>query len=105
MNIDLSEMSRDDLLQLQKQIKSAIKSFEARRMKEALAAAQAAASEHGFSLADLTGAPKAKRAAPAKYQHPENPEVTWSGRGRKPAWFAELVDAGHSAEDLLITPL
>ncbi|WP_286291223.1 H-NS histone family protein [Methylomarinovum tepidoasis] len=35
---------------------------------------------------------------PPKYRHPENPELTWSGRGQMPRWLRELVDAGHDKE-------
>ena len=58
----------------------------------------------GYTLAELAeGKSKAKRmpAAP-KYRHPENPALTWSGRGRKPQWFVEALAAGKTAEDLAI---
>ena len=37
-----------------------------------------------------------------KYQNPQAPKETWSGRGRKPAWVANLVKSGKSLEDLQI---
>ena len=36
---------------------------------------------------------------PAKYRHPENPDLTWSGRGRRPAWIREAVGAGRALSD------
>lgn len=30
---------------------------------------------------------------------------TWTGRGKRPAWFVEALAAGRSAEDLLIKPI
>ncbi|WP_245696247.1 H-NS family nucleoid-associated regulatory protein [Alloyangia pacifica] len=33
---------------------------------------------------------------------PQNREVTWSGRGRKPAWLAEEIAAGKKLEDFAI---
>lgn len=102
--IDLDEMPLDDLKQLEKDVAKAIKSFEIRRKKEALAAAEAAARDKGFSLAELTGGgTKAKTPAAPKYCHPENPELTWSGRGRKPAWFNDALKSGKSPEDMLIS--
>ncbi|WP_407696794.1 H-NS histone family protein [Sedimentitalea xiamensis] len=61
----------------------------------------------GFSLKELVGeAPKAKRrkgtAQPPKYEHPETPETTWTGRGRTPAWIKEGLAAGMSLDDFLI---
>ena len=40
--------------------------------------------------------------AAAKYRHSENPALTWSGRGRKPQWFVEALEAGKTASDLAI---
>ncbi|MBO9468145.1 H-NS histone family protein [Tropicibacter sp. R15_0] len=37
-----------------------------------------------------------------KYRHPENPALTWSGRGRKPKWFVEALEQGKTPEDLAI---
>ncbi|MCC5958218.1 MAG: H-NS histone family protein, partial [Rhodobacteraceae bacterium] len=46
---------------------------------------------------------KPKRApAPEKCRHPENPALTWSGRGSKPLWFVEALEAGKTAEDMAI---
>lgn len=102
-DIDLSTLSLDELKALKKELEKAIQTFESRKRKEALAAAQAAAREAGFSLSDLMdGTKKTKPSAPAKFRHPENPELTWSGRGRQPTWYKELVEAGKSQDELLI---
>ncbi|MFM7445463.1 MAG: H-NS family nucleoid-associated regulatory protein [Tabrizicola sp.] len=46
---------------------------------------------------------KATRApALAKYRHPENAALTWSGRGRKPHWFADHVNAGKDPSALAV---
>lgn len=101
--LDLESMTLNELKALQKDVAKAITSFEARHKKEALAAAKAAAKEYGYDLDELTGAKTASKAkAPAKYRHPENPELTWSGRGRKPAWFKEAEESGVAEADLLI---
>ncbi|WP_158972357.1 H-NS histone family protein [Chachezhania sediminis] len=101
--IDLEKLSLDELKQLEKDVSKAVRTFETRRKKEALAAAEAAAREKGFSLAELTsGSKTVKTIATPKYRHPENPELTWSGRGRKPAWFNAALNAGKSLEDLSI---
>jgi DNA-binding protein H-NS len=36
----------------------------------------------------------------ATYQHPENPNTTWSGRGRKPGWILEWIESGKPVEEL-----
>jgi hypothetical protein len=71
---------------------------------EARAKVDELARELGFSLDELAeAAPTRKRAASApKYRHPENAEITWSGRGRKPAWIAEALASGKSLGDFAI---
>lgn len=36
----------------------------------------------------------------ATYQHPEDPNTTWSGRGRKPGWILEWIESGKPVEEL-----
>jgi len=99
---NLEEMSLEELKQLEKDVTKSIKGFEARKRKEAVAALEATAGKHGFTLSELVDRAKTKSKASPKYQHPENAELTWSGRGRKPRWFNELLEAGRSPEDLEI---
>jgi len=107
MEIDLKAMNRKELEQLKAQVEKAIKKAEKQELKKAREAAERAAMEHGFSLAELTGPAVAKGAAkasksPAKYHNPANPSQTWSGRGRQPQWFKDAIQAGKSPEDLEI---
>ncbi len=103
-DIDLDDLSLAELKQLEKSVAKAILSFEGRRKTEARAKVDALARELGYSFEDLaTAAPARKRtSSEAKYRHPENPEVTWSGRGRKPSWIVEALAAGKSLEDLAL---
>ena len=43
---------------------------------------------------------KVRAKVAAKYRNPENPEQTWSGRGRQPKWMEGLLAAGKTLEDL-----
>jgi len=58
----------------------------------------------GFSLAELTGAAPTRKRVPAtaKYANPANASDTWSGRGRKPRWFAEALTTGKRPEDMAL---
>jgi DNA-binding protein H-NS len=105
MTIDLKNLSLDELKSLQKNVEKAISSFEERRRKEALAAADAAARKAGFSLKELVGGTNkaAKTRGIPKYQHPENPELVWTGKGRPPAWFKKATESGTPADSLLIS--
>lgn len=102
--INLDKMSLAELKQLKKDIDKAIAAAAKTQRADALAAAEAAAKAHGFSLADLTGKAKksSKAAAPAKYANPENPAVTWSGRGRQPGWIKDALKKNKSLEAFLI---
>jgi len=99
---DLSILSIEELKQLEKEVNKAIKSFEVRRRKEALFAIELTAKEHGFSLSELIPDAEVRPRVAAKYQHPENVALTWSGRGRKPKWFKEQLEAGKTPDELAI---
>jgi DNA-binding protein H-NS len=101
MNLD--KLSLDELKKVENDVKAAIAGFEARKRSEAIAAAEAKAKEFGFSLKELLGgAPKRKTSLAAKYAHPENPSLAWSGHGRRPAWIREGLDKGQKLEAFLI---
>lgn len=100
---DLEEMPLDELKKLRKNVDAAIRTYEDRKKKAALAELEAKAAELGFSLNDLTGAAgRGRKVNPPKYRHPENSALTWSGRGRQPEWYKELVAAGTDPDTLLI---
>lgn len=107
MKKDLKNMSRDQLLGLRDDIDTALKALAADEKKKALEAAEKAAQSYGYSLSDLTGGKNAakkmaKAKLPAKYHDPDNPDATWSGRGRQPEWFKSAIAAGKSPEELEI---
>lgn len=103
-DFNLAAMSLADLRELQKSVTKAISTFEARQKAEAREKVETLAKEFGFTLAELAELeePKRKRAPSTKiYRHPEDPALTWSGRGRKPGWFVTHVDAGKDPDELL----
>lgn len=101
--IDLTAMTLSELQALQKQVARQIETYETQQAKKALTAATEAAKEYGFSLKELLGAtPAGKRTIPAKYADPDDPSVTWTGRGRKPKWVQVRLDQGASLDDLAI---
>ncbi|MDQ2094480.1 H-NS histone family protein [Rhodalgimonas zhirmunskyi] len=100
---DLTSMSLTELQSLQKKVAKAIEKQENRDRKKALAALEATARDLGYSLSELTGGKKApgSKGAP-KYANPENPEQTWTGKGRRPAWVNEALQSGKSLEEMAI---
>ncbi|SLN23511.1 H-NS histone family protein [Roseisalinus antarcticus] len=92
MSVDLSAMTRKELDQLSKDIEKQIDRLSRDEQKAALEAAERAAREHGYSLAELTsmGAVRKTKSSsvnPPKYRNPENPKQTWTGKGRRPDWI------------------
>jgi len=103
-DFDLEALSLTELKKMQKDIAKAINTYEDRQKAEARAKVEAFARELGYSLAELVDSDAKPKRAPIapKYRHPENPALTWSGRGRKPQWFVEALEAGKAAEDMAI---
>ncbi len=104
MAIDLDNLSLKELKDLHARAGKAIASFDDRKKKAALAELEEIARSKGYSLAELTGAAVTRKRAPAvaKFANPADKSDTWSGRGRKPRWFAAALNAGKSPADLAI---
>ena len=102
---DLEALSLGELTKMQKDVSTAISNYQDRQKAEARAKVEALARDMGYTLAELVGTETKTARAPAaaKYRHPENPALTWSGRGRKPQWFVDALAAGKTAEDLAIS--
>ena len=101
--MDLNSLSLAELKKLQRDVTSAIATFESRAKAKARAELEARAKELGFTLAEVLSGEggKVKRApAQVKYRNPANVTETWSGRGRRPAWFNEALARGKSPDDL-----
>ena len=113
MKPDLKSMTRKELEGLKTRIEKALARLQKQDMKAALAAAKKAAKAHGFTLAEVTGAPppakrgpkpgkKPKQPGVPKYADPDDKTKTWTGKGRRPDWFVAAMEAGKSSDDLAI---
>jgi DNA-binding protein H-NS len=103
-SIDLDNLSKEELTQLQKDVTRAIAKADIREKQKALAAAESAARDFGYSLDEVltARAGKTKAKSPPKFRDPKNPANTWSGMGRKPDWLKAALDAGSSLDELRI---
>lgn len=103
-DFNLEAMSPKELRQLQKDLAKAISTYEDRQKAEARTKLEAIAKEMGYSLAELISVEVKTTRAPAvaKYRHPENAGITWSGRGRKPQWFSDALASGKTADQMEI---
>ncbi|MGV6812991.1 MAG: H-NS histone family protein [Brevirhabdus sp.] len=109
MNLpDIKSLSLAELKSLEKKVAKAIATHEVRQKKAALQALEAKAKEMGYSLSELTGAepaPVKKRTAKAgvaKYKNPMDAKQTWTGKGRRPQWVLDALEAGKSMDDLAV---
>lgn len=102
MNFDLEKMDMKELRALKKAVDHAIETFAEKQKNAALEALNKAAALHGFKLSDLVIIPNARPPVTAKYANPADTSQTWTGRGRKPRWVQEQLDAGKTIEELAI---
>ncbi len=105
--MDLSTFSVLQLRELQQQIPAELKRREAQDKINILNEVRAFAKARGYAIEDLLGKeakvkPAAANKVKVKYRHPENAELEWTGRGRKPKWVESWLANGGSLDNLLV---
>ena len=106
--MDLSTLSVPQLRELQQQIPAELKRREVQDKANILNEVRAFAKARGYAIEDLLGKEAKVKAISSgnkvkvKYRHPENPELEWTGRGRKPKWVEAWVATGASIDNLLV---
>lgn len=106
---ELAKLSLDELLSLQHRAAAEVvnrQSAEREKAKQdilAIAAKYGLEVRFGNSNAASTKTAKTKRGSvAAKYRHPENSSLTWTGRGRSPIWVADWKVKHGSLEGITI---
>lgn len=108
MNLD--HMTIDELLNLEKQIAKTIAQKQQAEKKQLIDEFKSRAASLGLSInvvvndekpAKKTTNKTGAKVAP-KYRHPNNPNLTWTGRGRTPKWVEAELSAGASLTSLAI---
>ena len=109
----LEKYSVKELQQIIKAAERLIKKNEAAEKAKLKKELAALAAKKGYSIEELMGGspkvktpakPKAKaprRKVAPKYRDPKSGQ-TWTGRGRKPKWVADIIEAGGKIEDYTI---
>ena len=102
---ELSKLSLDELLSLQHQLAAEIEGRQSAEKAKAQQEILSLASRYGIEVkfAGAAAAPakagkSKRRSVAAKYRHPENSALTWTGRGRSPIWVADWK-AQHGSLD------
>jgi DNA-binding protein H-NS len=109
--LNLDAMSTDEMWQLHVEINrllSARLTSEKRELEKRLARLRRENELPQSEAADreFNDAPQARRNYPRvlpKYQNPNVPSETWSGRGKQPRWLTAALKSGHTIEDFVIS--
>jgi len=103
----LENMSVEELDELIRSAEKHKKEYDKRMREEAKRRVNEVLREYGFKLGDLFpryADANAGKPAPAdvEYRDPDNPSLTWTGKGRKPKWLKEREEAGEDIEDFRV---
>lgn len=100
---DLIKIPLKELTAFQTKLIKAIEIRKENEKQEVYQAISSLALEAGFSLSELMNQKLAKKAPVAiRYRNPANKEEGWTGKGRKPKWLADLLEAGKKLEDFAV---
>jgi len=104
-NLDLSTLTIEQMTLLQQEIEKHKTTARQRVRKAAKEHITQILDDAGLTVSDLPDLfPSVARSGSkvrAAYRHPQKPQLTWTGKGRRPAWGVEyLAVEGHSLRDL-----
>lgn len=104
--MELSNLSLPEMYQLQKDLAAEIEKRKVSDKRDLIAELQNLAAAKGFSLQDVlggtVGTKAAKSAGVAQFRNPADASQTWTGRGRKPQWVQDWLNAGKPLDGLRI---
>ena len=102
--MNVSEMTLEELLDLQVQVKQGLEKQKDSAIFEIVATMKAMNigidEVAKFLVAPIPIKETSKRKP--KYRNPANPAELWVGVGKAPKWYKAALDAGHTKEDMLI---
>ena len=106
-SIDLSKLSIPELEDLAKELQTEIVNRKEAEKQRVLDQIRELAGSIGMTPEELLRHGKGRgpaAAAPvaAKYRHPDDPSLTWSGRGKRPTWVNDALAGGKTLEDLAV---
>ena len=108
MKPDISKLSVEELKRLQVEAEALIVSKKDQAIEDAYDQIVAIADGLGFSIEELLELGEQKRkkttrkAVEPRYRNKNNPEQTWTGRGKQPRWLVAELEKGANLEDFLI---
>jgi DNA-binding protein H-NS len=106
---DISTLSLVELKELERIIPREIKRREAEERTKVRKELEAFAQSRGFSLSQLVGGDIEKirgtrfgNKIEPRYRHPQQADLTWTGRGRKPKWVEAWLGNGGALDQLAV---
>lgn len=115
--MDISKLKTKELNDLLARIPDELNKRELQEKAKLLDEFSQIASKCGYTLKELIGkvprsskgkkagaGTRARKPVSAKYRDPQHPNLTWTGRGRKPRWVTEWLAKGKTMEALAISP-
>jgi DNA-binding protein H-NS len=106
--MDISNLTVAELKSLLEKIPAEIKAREKLEKAKIRKELEDLAATHGYSLDELLGeaaekVAKLKKPVAAKYRHPQDASLAWSGRGpHKPKWVVAFIANGGTLEQLAV---
>jgi DNA-binding protein H-NS len=102
--IDLSKLSIEELETLAKDIQTEVVTRREAERERVLAQMRELAAGLGLTLEEVVRLERGKGVTGVlpRYRHPDDPSLTWSGRGKRPAWINEALAAGKSLDDFAV---
>ena len=101
--IDLESLDVDELLALSQSAQQLIEQKQHQRLYDAFLQFEQIAEDADASIGEILAAgEQLTKKRNIRYRNTENHEETWTGRGRKPTWLVDALDAGKRLEDFEI---
>ncbi len=103
-SISIDKLALKDLLELEGRVKKAIVLVREREKAEVRQEMMALAAKRGLSITDVFGTTKTGKGSKVavKYRNPDNPDETWTGRGRQPKWLVAALKKGAKMDDFAL---
>ncbi len=109
MHVDWKQMPTEEIEELITDAQAVVHQREAEEREKAIEEIKRLAASVGVSFRLTSSGKKVKKkkslektppkaTLPPKYRNPENPEETWTGRGRKPPFIKSAEERGEDIE-------
>ena len=102
--INVDKLPLKDLLELEVRVKKAIGTAREREKSEVRQEMMALAAKRGLSISEVFGGARASKGSKVavKFRNPDNPDDTWTGRGRQPKWLVAALKKGAKLDDFAL---